>query len=277
MEFNLLPEDCVSHILSLTSPRDACRYCLVSTALRSAAQSNVVWENFLPSDFQEILWMSVSPVSFLSKKELYFSLCSPILVDGGRKVFSLDKFTGKKCYMLCARELSITWGSDPMYWTWKPLSESRFAEVAELRSIWWLEIHGKINSRMLSPKTTYAAYLVVKFADRAYGLDSLPSELSVEVGSHQSRAKAYLRCHDNRKESLERLYYSNRIQVLGARVEQGEERLPCERSDGWMEVELGDFFTDGCDGEVKMSLTEVKGYHLKGGLIVEGIEVRPKV
>ena len=45
-----------------------------------------------------------------------------------------------------------------------------------------------------------------------------------------------------------------------------------------MELELGDFFNgdQGDDEEVKMSLREAKGYHLKGGLIIEGIEVRPK-
>ncbi|RVW97868.1 putative F-box protein PP2-B12 [Vitis vinifera] len=57
---------------------------------------------------------------------------------------------------------------------------------------------------------------------------------------------------------------------------QGEERVPYEREDGWFEVELGEFYNDGGDEEVKMSLREVKGVHLKGGLIVEGIEIRPK-
>jgi len=38
---------------------------------------------------------------------------------------------------------------------------------------------------------------------------------------------------------------------------------------------LGEFFCSEVDMEVKMSVMEV-GYRLKGGLIVEGIEVRPK-
>ena len=49
-----------------------------------------------------------------------------------------------------------------------------------------------------------------------------------------------------------------------------------EREDGWLEIELGEFYSDGSDEEVKMSLKEVKGEHLKYGLIVEGIELRPK-
>lgn len=49
---------------------------------------------------------------------------------------------------------------------------NRFKEGAELLSVCWLEIHGKILSKMLSRNTNYAAYLVYRIADRSYGLDS---------------------------------------------------------------------------------------------------------
>lgn len=50
-----------------------------------------------------------------------------------------------------------------------------------------------------------------------------------------------------------------------------------DKTYGLVEVELGKFFNGVCDDdEVKMSLKEVKGYELKGGVMVEGIEVRPK-
>lgn len=49
------------------------------------------------------------------------------------------------------------------------------------------------------------------------------------------------------------------------------------RDDGWMEAELGEFYIDeGEDGEVEMSLMEVRGGHWKKGLIIQGIEIRPK-
>ena len=131
----------------------------------------------------------------------------------------------------------------------------------ELRTICWLEIQGKIKTNMLSPNTIYEAYLVVKFAHRAYGLDSLPSEISLVVGNYESHGIVYLRCRD-----------SNKI------LSMKEERIPCKREDGWVEIELGEFYNDdgGDDEEVKMSLREVKGHHLKGGLIIEGIEIRPR-
>ncbi|KAF8015458.1 hypothetical protein BT93_H1081 [Corymbia citriodora subsp. variegata] len=53
--------------------------------------------------------------------------------------------------------------------------------------------------------------------------------------------------------------------------------LPKERRDEWLEIELGEFLMkDGEDGEIEMSDLEMKGCHKKGGLVVEGIEIRPK-
>ncbi|KAL7205326.1 hypothetical protein ACSBR2_018303 [Camellia fascicularis] len=272
----MLPEDSVSTILSNTSPLDACRFSLVSSSFRSAANSDIVWKRFLPSDYEDIVSRSVTPLKFTSKKELFVCLCDPILIDGGNKSFALEKSTGLKSYILSARELSITWGNQPMYWSWKFMSGSRFSEAAELRTIWWLEIHGKIRTQTLSSNTTYGAYLIMKISHRAYGLDSMPSEVSISVGDRVYTNTTYLNCRDSMKQQMEGLCYSNRTQMLRCRVGEGEGLVPSERKDGWMEIELGEFFSGEKDEEVKMSLMEVKGYQLKAGLIIEGIEVRPK-
>ncbi|GMN43963.1 hypothetical protein TIFTF001_013159 [Ficus carica] len=133
-----------------------------------------------------------------------------------------------------------------------------------------------MNTAMLSPKTVYAAYLVVKFADRAYGLDFLPSEISIEVGKSRTQGQVYLSPNEGRKRPLGHAHSPNRVEPLRSRLLQEEGGAICKRKDGWMEIELGSFFIDGNDKEVKISLKEVKGQHLKGGLIVEGIELRPK-
>lgn len=134
----------------------------------------------------------------------------------------------------------------------------RFAEAAELRTICWLEIKGSINSEMLSPKTMYGAYLKVKIADRAYGLDSLPSEVSIEVGNYKSQENVYIRSQSKRNGKA----YCH---------------CNCEHNDEWLEIKLGSFYTEKVQvQEVRMYLKEVKGVHLKGGLIVDGIELRPK-
>ncbi|CAK9173806.1 unnamed protein product [Ilex paraguariensis] len=85
--FSLLPEGCISEIIALTSPRDACRASAISSAFKLAAESDSVWEKFLPSDYPEIISRSVSPVVYSTKKELYFLLCdTPILLDGSNLI-----------------------------------------------------------------------------------------------------------------------------------------------------------------------------------------------
>ncbi|KAK9137863.1 hypothetical protein Sjap_008457 [Stephania japonica] len=269
LDLHALPEGCISNVLSLTSPRDACRLSLISTIFKRAGESDAVWERFLPSDYQAIISRSTSPVPpDLSKKDLYFYLCDhPILIDGGTKSFAVDKCTGKKIYMLGARDISIIWGSSPEYWNWRALPESRFAEVAELLAVCWLEIIGKIETRMLSPKTIYKAYLVIKFGDGMYGLQRSPADVSVSVGGNASgsRRLVYM-CNED----------DAHITHLRMRRPELEGQFPKNREDGWMEIEMGELFNDeGEDGEVKMTLTETKSGHWKGGLIVLGIELRP--
>jgi len=86
MKLDLLPEDCIVQILSFTSPHDASQLCLVSTMIRDAALSDLLWEKFLPSDYWEIIERLVLPIAFSSKKELFLKLFKPLLIDGGSKV-----------------------------------------------------------------------------------------------------------------------------------------------------------------------------------------------
>ncbi|KAK7258581.1 hypothetical protein RIF29_24162 [Crotalaria pallida] len=53
---------------------------------------------------------------------------------------------------------------------------------------------------------------------------------------------------------------------------------PKERKDGWWEVELGDFFNKGGEEkELEMGVHEVKNGNWKSGIILLGIEIRPKL
>jgi hypothetical protein len=111
----------------------------------------------------------------------------------------------------------------------------------------------------------------VKFAGRAYGLDTLPSEVSVEVGDFKSQRTVYLSRRESKKQALECM---DCVKARRSKVFQ-ERQGPRERGDGWIEIEMGHFYYDEGEEEVRMCLKEVKGLHLKGGLIVEGIELRP--
>ncbi|KAK7278270.1 hypothetical protein RJT34_23296 [Clitoria ternatea] len=257
MGFEVLPEGCIAGILSRTTPADVCRLSLVSKLFRSAAESDAVWDRFLPSDVYSIVPQSNYP----SKKALFLALSDhPLIIDDAKKSFQLDKKTGKKIYMLAPRALSIVWGDTSEYWNWKTLPESRFPEVAELKYVCWLEIHGTMNTFALSPNTQYAAYLVFKMIN-AEGFRH-PVELSVEIlGGHASTKNV---CLDPNIEG-ER---ANRV--------RGLQRPNVRCSDGWLELEMGEFFNAGLEDEMRLSVIEVRGGTWKSGLVLEGIEIRPK-
>ena len=142
--------------------------------------------------------------------------------------------------------------------------------MAALQSVCWLDIKGKIETRMLSPVTTYAAYLVYKVAPNAHDCIG-PVKTSVRFLGDEVEPETTV------------VYLKEQVNTLDIflghrRVPRGPvSRLPQKRTDGWLEIELGEFFSDrGEGGEVEMRLWETEFLLWKHGLIVEGIEVRPK-
>ncbi|KAK7356769.1 hypothetical protein VNO80_16045 [Phaseolus coccineus] len=257
MEFEGLPEGSIADILSRTTPIDACRLSLVSKLFRSAADSDAVWERFLPSDYHSIISQSLLP-NYPSKKALYLALSDhPVILDQGKKSFQMEKKSGKKCYMLAARALSIVWGDTNEYWNWLRHPNSRFPEVAILIEVCWLEIRGVLKTLTLSPDTKYAAYFVFKMIN-THDFEDIFVELSVNFdGDHGSSKNVCLDPFDNDDDE---------------RGAAGLQR-PSVRSDGLLEIEMGEFFNIGIENEVHMSVMEVKEGTWKSGLVVEGIEV----
>ncbi|KAK2402555.1 F-box protein PP2-B10 [Trifolium repens] len=181
----VLPKDCIANILSHTTPIDSCRLSLISKDFCSASKSDIVWNKFLPSDLVSIISDSQPASSLfdtsLSKKSLYLTLSDhPIIIDSGKKSFQLEKHSGKKVYMLSARDLSIAWGDTPDQCDWMILPKSRFQEVARLRCVWWFEIHGAIKTCVLSANSQYAAFLVFKMKN-AFHFDGFPVEFTVGI------------------------------------------------------------------------------------------------
>ena len=127
--------------------------------------------------------------------------------------------------------------------------------MAELLLVCWLEMHGKLETHMLSPSTLYKAYLVFKFTAGAFGFQHLPAEVSIGLEGGET---------------------SNRTEFFHRGVID-RDRYPKKRSDGWLEIEMGEFFCkEGVDGLLKMHCLANGDGHWKSGLIVQGIEVRPK-
>ncbi|KAK4485271.1 hypothetical protein RD792_007903 [Penstemon davidsonii] len=228
-----LPEDCIAVILSFTSPEDACR-------------AAALWERFLPSDYKNIIGRFVSPVTYSTKKELYFMLCkSPLLLDGGKLL------------------------------THTAFCEHRFDEVAHLLSVWWLEISGIMQLRMLSPRTTYEAYLVFKL-EGSHGLDC-SVKASIKLVKENSATESEK--ETNIVYIVTPTYDRNRRRRRGVPARDAiEGRFSRKRLDGWMELELGEFFIgeELDEGEVQAELLETEHGIWRRGLVVEGIEIRPK-
>ncbi|KAL4296271.1 hypothetical protein GQ457_12G001940 [Hibiscus cannabinus] len=271
MDFTrILPEECLCLIISFTSPAEACRSAMVCPVLRSAADSDAVWEKFLPCDYKSIILESSSSATLVSmgKKELYFSLFShPILIQNNTMgtglaagaithgTFSVDQRLPVWLAMLDRFEQALHLASFLCAFICKTkVAGDWFPEVAELTSVWWLEVKGMIETTILSPNTKYAAYFVFQLrSSDVIGFKGIPVGLNVSVNGIASS--------EARRVSLDY---------------RDEPRHVRERGDGWMEVEMGEFLNEyGDDGTVDFSLKEVAGYYKKG-LIIEGIELRPK-
>lgn len=122
----------------------------------------------------------------------------------------------------------------------------------------------------------------------AYGFEHQPVDATVGlVGEETSTRCVYLDAETERRQRYQivprriGLHYRNRTveseTSTTPRARDNDYEHPNERGDGWMEVELGEFFYNGGqEGELEISVLEVKGGNWKGGLIVQGIEIRPK-
>ncbi|KAK4792240.1 hypothetical protein SAY86_022675 [Trapa natans] len=255
-----IPMACICEIIALTSPRDACRFSAVSNLFKEIADSDLVWNRFLPPDIDDVLARAAADLpQFASRKQLYFSLCNrPILIDGGRTSFWLARSSGRKCYMLSPRSLMIAWGENQNYWRWGAAPRgSRFPEVAELIRVCWFDIKGRIDIRSLStPLASYSAYLVFRFTEESFGFRNLPVEVTVGPVDREAAV---------------------RTDFLNSDGMEGRPH-PVERRDGWLETRLGGFSEeeDHYDGvEMELRVSEVRELNWKSGLIVQGIEIRP--
>ncbi|KAK4259797.1 hypothetical protein QN277_006091 [Acacia crassicarpa] len=251
----VLPKDCMCKILSLTTPKDACRSSAVCLALKNSADSDETWEAFLPAELEHLVAQSSSTnLNSLAKKQLYLHLCDhPLLLAGNTMSFSLDKESGKKCYMIGARGLWILWSHVPKYWSYASIQESRFPEVAVLHQVWWFEVKGNFNTKLLSQRTTYDVLFVFQFGSEILGFADTSINFSLnESGIHKSEGQVAL--------------YPP---IIGVK----------QRKDGWLEIKVGEFYTeDEEDGGsiLEFKLWDFDDYNEKSGILVEGFEFRPK-
>ncbi|XP_019180197.1 PREDICTED: F-box protein At2g02240-like [Ipomoea nil] len=260
-----LADNCISDIISFTSPVDASVFSVISKRFKTTSESDTVWNKLLPSDIQQILSRSSSSIPvFPTKKDLYLSLSdSPILLDGGKLSFWLEKKTGKKCFMVSAQELTFTGLHHTSGFMRVPEGVvSRFTEMASLHfnggELELYGISGKVCRQMLSEETLYSCHLVMSPLSED---DVLPAVVVSRLFIDD----------ESREVVRERVF-----PVVGFGNDRGR------RSDGWSEVELGTFFNVGrnilpsvpAELQMSFSIAQFPPHFGLGTIIVQGIEFR---
>ncbi|KAG5581670.1 hypothetical protein H5410_052297 [Solanum commersonii] len=252
----MLLNDCTAEILALTSPLDVCRISLVSKSLKSVADSDSVWERFLPSDYQSIISASLTPVpDFASKKDLYVYLRHhPLLIDAG------------------ARDLDIPLVDRPSYWKSTSLPESSYRPSEVSVGVFGVELDKRF------------AILVPEDEESIYNLPPDLEDRLKKVYEEAVRSNLSSDAEDNDPGLRDDIYLALQHLALQLSPENVSNRLqlvmrrPKLRDDGWFEIELGEFYTENEDDRIEMNFKELKECaSLKTGLIVEGIEIRPRM
>ncbi|GAU47295.1 hypothetical protein TSUD_94840 [Trifolium subterraneum] len=203
----------------------------------SAAKSFIKQQSF-PHNYEHILKDADSPVDKSSREKL----CDQLY--GGK--YWVEKKSNANCFMLYARALSITWAEDPNYWKWIQQKDASggTTEVAELNRVCWLELHGKIDTRKLSPGILYQVSFIIMLKDPAQGW-----ELPVNV----------------------------RLALPGGMKQQHKESLMEKLRGRWIEIPVGEFVASEKDGgEMEISMFEYEGGMWKQGLVIKGVAIKPK-
>ncbi|XP_028759271.1 protein PHLOEM PROTEIN 2-LIKE A1-like [Neltuma alba] len=201
----------------------------------------------LPKNLQDILKEADFPIDKSSTVKLYDQLYSSgLFLSHKTKKFWMNKKSNCNCFMLYARALSITWGEDHRYWKWIQLQESSgtMIEAAELKRVCWLEVHGRLDTRKLTPGVMYQVCFHVMLKDPAQGW-----EVPVNV----------------------------RLVLPGGKRQEHKENLISKMRVQWMEIPVGQFVAPTHDegGEMEFSLYEIEGGAWKQGLVIKGVSIKP--
>lgn len=201
----------------------------------------------LPHNCEAIVKDADTPLDKLSMDELYDQLYAGVFLNQTRKKYWIENKSDKNCFMVFARDLSITWADDDRYWNWTSVMDKSgmMVDMAELSNVCWLEVHGKFDTSKLSPRTMYQVSFEVMIKDPAYGWD-VPVNLRITLPN-------------------------------GNKVEHKENLMEKTRGK-WIEIPVGEFRTmpeNVGGGEIEISLYEY-GSKWKRGLVIKGVIIRPK-
>ncbi|KAJ4976956.1 hypothetical protein NE237_002062 [Protea cynaroides] len=200
----------------------------------------------IPHNFDAIMKRSDMSTHGIPLEKLYEHLVSGVLLDQKKKLYWVDPKSGCNCFMLFARDLSITSGEDKRFWQWTSMKEgsNMVIDVAELKQICGFEVCGSFDPSNLTPGIIYEVSFVVMLKESARGWE-VPVNL-----------------------------------VLGTpdgEEQECSERLSSMPKGEWVELLLGEFLTCVDDDEdLQFSLYEIEGRQWKSGLIIKGVVIQPK-
>ncbi|KAI3455833.1 hypothetical protein Pfo_012496 [Paulownia fortunei] len=230
-----------------TAPNDEESSNAASQSSNTVAKANQnTTEVSLPQNCEEILKHADSPVDRSSTKKLLEQLYAGIFLNQNRKKYWVEKESNRNCFILFARDLSITWAEDNRFWHWPLLKESsdECLPVAELLNVCWLEVNGAFEMANLSSGTMYEIVFVVMLKDPAYGWE-VPVNLRL-------------------------------ILPDGSRQEHKENLMEKQRGQ-WIEIPAGEFKSSAEKvGQMEFSLYDYEGGKWKRGLLIKGVSIRPK-
>lgn len=282
--FEKLPGECIEEVVSRTGPMEACRLSVVCKRFLSAAESDVVWDRFLPSDYQQLLNRadSLPNINFAHKKDLFlFLIGNHVIIDGNTLCFWLHKRSGNKCFLVAP---SVTGHIEQerfndQGWSMRP-EKSRFQNlVPQCTNLMLFEIHGKISTSVLSPDTTYTIYLV--FHSSIYMDQKFDEPVEVSVGIDGVETIKQYVCLNPHKVMHFMWIDDFKPKVCLNPPKMRSEgdidiQYPQQRKDDRFEVRLGDYFNRGGEEmNLEIAMTE-KSENPKTGPGIEGFELRPK-
>ncbi|XP_042433151.1 F-box protein PP2-A13-like [Zingiber officinale] len=255
-----LPESCVAEVLLHLHAPEICGAARLSRTFRAAASADFVWEAKLPENYAYLLELARAERSSCEKdrlclKEVYFWLCRPNPLEGGNKIFWLEKNRGGICMSISSKGLLITGIDDRRYWNYVSTDESRFHEVAYLQQTWWFEVDGEVD--FCFPAGTYSLFFRLhlgrpakKFgrriccSDHVHGWDIKPVQFQLStLDGQNATSHCYL-----------------------------------DEPGRWILYHAGDFVAENSNvsTKLKFSMTQIDCTHTKGGICIDSVLIYPK-
>ncbi|GJU68582.1 kinase-like domain, phloem protein 2-like protein [Tanacetum coccineum] len=173
------------------------------------------------------------------------------------ELFWLGEVNGKKFLVLSAKAAVFKFSNVDLF-TSIPSAQSRFQDVIELLPQQVLYLKCTIRSQMLSPNAEYVCYIVFKLSETCEGLHF---PVKVRDVLHQENNDA-------------EFFYFITPSPLNI---NDITRVPKEREDGWMEIQLWKFNSthEFKDDSLSMNMKFTSHEGTMSGLIVCGLEFRP--